>query len=237
MKKKIMIALALVLSVILIAPAAEAKKISSIGAAKKLARSRVSGAVVTEVDIDYGTGGLVYEVSLYKGNRQYELDYRAKDGKLIKYEWEITGADTLTTGTRLTKARIKKLARAKVKNGTVTQVTLDIDDGVEEYDVTLKKGKKIYKLTYAADTGKLKDYQWKIANTTTTSTKYIGVAKAKKIAKKKVSGATITKAVFEMDDGVPVYEIEMTKGTREYELTIHAKTGKILEYDVDSIYD
>ena len=38
-----------------------------------------------------------------------------------------------------------------------------------------------------------------------------------------------------MDDGIPVYEIEMIKGEYEYELKIHAKTGKILEKEKDWI--
>ena len=40
-----------------------------------------------------------------------------------------------------------------------------------------------------------------------------------------------------MDHGVPVYEVEVIKGELEYEIKIHARTGKILEVDIDSIYD
>jgi uncharacterized membrane protein YkoI len=40
-----------------------------------------------------------------------------------------------------------------------------------------------------------------------------------------------------MDDGVPVYEVEIIKGDYEYDVEIHAKTGKILEVDKDYIYD
>ena len=46
-------------------------------------------------------------------------------------------------------------------------------------------------------------------------------------------GAQFVKVEFDNDDGVPVYEIEMRSGRVEYDLTIHAKTGKILEYDQD----
>ncbi len=38
-----------------------------------------------------------------------------------------------------------------------------------------------------------------------------------------------------MDDGVPVYEVELILGNYEYEFKIHAKTGKILKQERDWI--
>lgn len=235
--KRIIIVVAVLFCMILIAPEAEAKKLSSAGAAEKLARNKVKGAVVTEVDVDYENGGLVYEVSLHKGSRKYELIYRASDSKLVQYEWEIAGHTGISNRKRLTKSQIKKYAKKYIKKAKITQVHLDVDDGEEEYKVTMKKGNKTYQLVYAARTGKLMEYKWKISGSAASKTKYIGVAKAKSIAKKKVSGGTFIKVEFDKDDGVPVYEIEMVKGNREYELTIHAKTGKILEYDSELQYD
>lgn len=38
---------------------------------------------------------------------------------------------------------------------------------------------------------------------------------------------------YEMDDGIPQYEVEFREGIWEYEFEIHAETGKILSYDKD----
>ena len=38
---------------------------------------------------------------------------------------------------------------------------------------------------------------------------------------------------LDRDDGVPVYEVGFYANRTEYEYTIHAESGKILEYDVD----
>lgn len=43
----------------------------------------------------------------------------------------------------------------------------------------------------------------------------------------------LSKAKFEDDDGVKVYEIEFYKDRMEYEYTIHAATGRILEFDAE----
>ena len=36
---------------------------------------------------------------------------------------------------------------------------------------------------------------------------------------------------YELDDGTPGYEIDFRHGNTEYDYTIHAKTGEILEWD------
>lgn len=225
--------LTLFLSAVLMIPTvASAKKIASPEAAKKLAKNKVKSAVVTEVDVDYKNGGLLYEVTLVKGNREYNLKYRESDGKLMEYEWETEGIiKQYQSRKNLSKAKIKKKAKKQVKKAKITSVRLKYDDGLAEYKVKMKKGSKKYSLTYHAKTGKLLDYEWEIVKKASSSSKYIGVPKAKAIAKKKVPGAQIIKVEYDKDDGIPVYEVEMIKGNMEYELKIHAKSGKILEYE------
>lgn len=61
--------------------------------------------------------------------------------------------------------------------------------------------------------------------------------KAKSIALNKAglsaSEVTFTKAKLDRDDGVVEYEIEFYKGKTEYEVTINATTGAIIDYEVD----
>lgn len=233
MKRFIMTTALLMSAVVMLPAAAEAKGIKSISAARKKALREVKSAVVTEADIDYENGGIVYEIDLAKGNRDYTLIYRGSDGKLMEYEWDIENMEYNRQGKKnISKAQIKKKAKKKVKKAKITSAVLRYDDGLAEYKVLLKKKSKRYELVYSAKTGKLLGYEWKIAKFSTKS-KYIGLAKAKSIARKKVPGAQFVKVEFDNDDGVPVYEIEMRSGRVEYDLTIHAKTGKILEYDQD----
>lgn len=70
-----------------------------------------------------------------------------------------------------------------------------------------------------------------------SSSSGISIDQAKQIALDKAglsaSEVTFKKAMSEKDDGITVYEIEFYRGTTEYECTINASTGAILEYDVD----
>lgn len=234
MKKGIFfIALAVVCSsVLLCAPVkSEAKKIGSLSAAKKMAKKKVKKAVITEAGTEYDKGTLVYEIELFKGSREYNLKYRASDGKLLEYQWELKNAG-YSRAKKVSESKIRKKAASKVKKAKILSVVLDEDD--YEYKVIMNKGKKKYKLVYHAGNGKLLEYGWEESVKQAKKTAYIGLKKAKAIAAKKVPGARVVKAEFDRDDGLPVYEIEMKKDWLEYEIKIHAQTGKILEFDVDT---
>lgn len=213
----------------------EAKKMTSADQAKKAALKKVPSATVFKVKSDHDNGILVYEVELSKGDKEHNFEYRASDGKLIQYDWEINNPPRTDQDKKnISKKSIKKKAKKKVKNATVLSTVLKQDDGRAEYKVKLRKGNKNYTLVYDSKSGKLLEYEWKITSSDSSSDKKdIGLEKAKSIAKKKAPGASIVKAKLDNDDGVQVYEVELVKGAYEYEVKIDAKTGKVLEFETD----
>lgn len=218
---------------------AYAKKITSISQAKKEALKKVKNAVITEVDKDYEKGKLIYEIHLSKGTKKYEITYRASDGKILYYGWEEKKINRNSKKAIISKTQCKKLVQKKIPGGKITSITKKFDDGIYVYKVKVKKGTKNYILKYHARTKELLEYEWelvtKTSNNTNSSSTYIGREKAREIALAKVPGATVVKIQFDKDDGVPVYEVELIKDEFEYEIKIHAKTGKVLEIDKDYI--
>lgn len=215
-----------------------AKKITSIRQAEKKALKEVKGATVTEIDTDYENGTMVYEIQLVKGTREYDITYRAHDGKKIAYGWEEYNTGQYSDKKIMSEKKCRSLALKEVKKGKITSLVRKYDDGVVIYKVKMTKGSKKYELKFNARTGKLLEYQWEIViKKTANKNTYIGVDKAKSIALKKVPGAVVVKVEFDKDDGVPVYEVELVKDEFEYEIKIHAKTGKVLEIDKDYIDD
>lgn len=223
------------LSVVNGAADVSAKQIKSVNAAQKAALKEVKGATVVETDIDMENGTLVYDVELVKKNKKYTLQYSSKNGKLVEYGWEINirpYADQ--SGNNISKSAIQKKALNKVKSAKILNIHMDYDDGISEYDIKLQKGTKRYELVYNSVSGKLLEYKWEIVNTKAAkSNKYIGVTKARSIAQKKAPGATVVKVEFDNDDGMQVYDVSMIEGMYEYDVTIDAKSGKILEFDKD----
>ena len=67
---------------------------------------------------------------------------------------------------------------------------------------------------------------------------FIGKSRAKEIAFQHAgviqADARKIKVEFDTDDGTPEYEVEFIAGNVEYEYTIDARTGKILEYDSET---
>lgn len=213
-----------------------AKGISSAKQAKKQAKKQVKGARVVKTETDYEDGKLVYEVELSKGKKEYKMVLRASDAKVISYDWEIHSQNvTRGKGNLIGSAKAKKLAKKQVKNAKITSVKKKYSDGIDVYRVKMKTSKKKYELEVHARTGKILEYEWELA--AKTSSKYIGKEQAKSIALKKAGSGTVVKVEFDEDDGVPVYEVEIQDDVYEYELKIHAKTGKILEYEKEHIYD
>ena len=48
---------------------------------------------------------------------------------------------------------------------------------------------------------------------------------------------TRIRSEYEIDDGIPQYDVEFLHGDWEYEFEIHGETGQILSYDKDHKYD
>ncbi len=210
---------------------AKAKEITSISQAEKKAKKKVKNAVVTEAEMDSKKGEKVYEITLRKGTRKYEVTYRARDGKNLHYSWEEKDIASIDTAKVLKRKECKQLAKKKVKKAKITSLRKKYDDGLAIYKVKLKKGNKKYTLKYLVEGKKLIEYEWDWVKKTTNSKDYISSEQAKKIALKKVPGGKVLKCKLDKEDGIAQYEVDILSGEYEYEITIHAKSGKILKIE------
>ena len=68
-----------------------------------------------------------------------------------------------------------------------------------------------------------------------SSSSYIGEARAKQIMLSKVPGATFRSFYLDYDDGRAEYEAELVKGNYEYDITVDARTGAIRDFSKDYI--
>lgn len=213
---------------------AYAGKITSMQQAEKLALKKVKKAGVAEVDKDYEKGILVYSVHLWKGTKEYELTYRASDAVLLSYSWEEMRINKTSRRKIMSKSTCKKLALQKVPKGQVISIAKKYEEGSYIYEVRLQKGDKKYSLEYHARTAKLLEYKWELKSFKGKNKyPYIGRKKAKRIALSAVPAAEVVRVELYNDDGTFVYEVELVKEGYEYEVKIHARTGKVLHIERD----
>ena len=113
---------------------------------------------------------------------------------------------------------------------------LDWDNGRMEYEVEFWKDNVEYDYEIDAYTGTIlhSDRDIEGYSIPAQSSADIGADRAKEIAEDRagVSG-TFRELHLDRDDGRVVYEGEMRDGWTEYEFTLDAVTGTILEWDVD----
>lgn len=65
----------------------------------------------------------------------------------------------------------------------------------------------------------------------------ISQAQANTIALNRVGGGNIVKSYLDYDDGYQKYEITIIWGMYEYDIDVDARTGNIISYEMDHIYD
>ena len=157
---------------------------------------------------------------------------------------QTTPSTNASTGT-VDEAKAQEIALAhagvKAADATITKSKLDYDDGRQVYEIEWYANGAKYDYEIAVATGEIVNsgYEAKtVVGTGNNAT--VSEATAKQTAIARVSGAT-EKDIYEWkldyDDGRPEYEGKIIYGGTEYEFTIDANTGAIIEWDMESIYD
>ena len=144
------------------------------------------------------------------------------------------------------KAAALKDAGLSESDVTFKKARLDYDHGTPVYDIEFYTSDTEYEYEIDASGGTVlekKIDQFQIQTKPTNSdinssgNNYIGVARAKEIALNHAHlnepDVQFVKAKLENDDGGVEYEIEFYSGRTEYDYTIDAVSGNIIEYDVD----
>lgn len=196
-----------------------------------------------------------YTVTFTSGSYTYEYRLNAVDGSILQADRNAvtqetetgttTGSQTTTTK-KITKAKAKSIALkhagVSASKATFVKAKLDYEDGRRVYEIEFYSGNTEYDYEILASNGKIISYDkdienYKIPRKNTSSSTYIGKAKAKSIALKdagvSASSATFTKTKLDYEDGIRVYEIEFYTNSAEYEYEVNAKTGKIRDMDVE----
>lgn len=154
-----------------------------------------------------------------------------------------TTAQTATGTGTVDEAAAQKIALehagVKAADATIIKSKLDYEDGHQVYDIEWYAGGAKYDYEIAADTGEVisSAYEEKTMGANSNNVT-VSEADAKKTALDRVSGAT-DKDIYEWkldyDDGRPEYEGKIIYGGMEYEFTIDAATGSIIEWDAETI--
>ena len=133
-------------------------------------------------------------------------------------------------------------AGVKATDATITKSKLDYEGRRQVYEIEWYAGGKKYDYEIAVDTGEIlssgydeKTSGWSVSNSSNVT---VSEADAKQTALGSVSGATekdIYEWKFDYDDGRPEYEGKIIYGGTEYDFTIDASSGAVVEWEAESV--
>ena len=213
------------------------------------------------VERDYDDGQLEYEIEFYVGSTEYDYVISGVDGTILEQDVEQEGGSHTTQPTQPTqptqqpsqpsagsdigaeKAKSIALSHAGFTASQVQRLKVekDYDDGRLEYEVEFYAGTTEYDYTISGTDGTIlkqdKEEHGGSQTTQPSAGSDIGAEKAKSIA---LSHAGFTASQVQNlqvekdnDDGRLEYQVEFRVNGTEYEYTISAADGTILERDID----
>ena len=205
-----------------------------------------SNAVFLNAKLDYDDGRRVYDVEFYSGNKEYDYEIDAASGTIISFDYDIEGyvntpaQSTNDIGANKAKEIALNHAGVAASNAVFLNAKLDYDDGRRVYDVEFYSGNKEYDYEIDAASGTIISFDYDVESYTpsqsagTSSGSYISEAAAKQIVEQKAGTTGIYREFkLDRDDGRTVYEGELRSGITEYDFTIDATSGTILEWEID----
>ena len=221
--------------------------------------SEVAGVVCYKVEFTSGEYAYAYTINAQTG-AVMEMSSREQNVQASMTQTEAAGSSA-TDSSASEPAQEQTTATAKEQTGTVDEAAaqkialehagvkaadatiikskLDYEDGHQVYDIEWYAGGAKYDYEIATDTGEIISSAYE-EKTMGADSKNVTVseADAKKTALDRVSGAT-DKDIYEWkldyDDGRQEYEGKIIYAGMEYEFTIDASTGSVLEWDAEKI--
>lgn len=221
--------------------------------------SEVAGVVCYKVEFTSGEYAYAYTINAQTG-AVMEMSSREQNVQASMTQTEAAGSSA-TDSSASEPAQEQTTATAKEQTGTVDEAAaqkialehagvkaadatiikskLDYEDGHQVYDIEWYAGGAKYDYEIAVDTGEIISYgcEEKTAGADSNNVT-VSEADAKKTALDRVSGAT-DKDIYEWkldyDDGHPEYEGKIIYAGTEYEFTIDASTGSVLEWDAEKV--
>lgn len=172
-----------------------------------------------------------YEVKFYNEAKQewYKVEVNKATQKVVAFDSDALKEQGSKT-VKLTETQAKKIVTDEWKDAEILEVSLEKDDGYQEYEVRFKTAAYYGEYTIHPETGAIlsRDIYVGQARKEADTKGLISYDKVIELAKAKLTGGVVTDVDLDEDDGVYHYEVEMQKDGVEYEYIFDAKTGNLL---------
>lgn len=205
--------------------------------AKSIMTAKVPGGNIVEFSYDASSvEAPKYDGVLIKDNVEYEVDVNAKTGEVIKFEEKNIAI------TRENKEAEEKAAQEAAAQKAAEEAAAQ--KAAEEAAAQKAAQEAAAQQAAQQQAAQQQAAQQQANSSVTTNTQQQGAStsglisaeKAKSIMLSQVPGGTLIKFEFDYDH-TPEYEGEIISGDWEYDITVDARTGNIIEFEKESRWD
>ncbi|MEH6947234.1 PepSY domain-containing protein [Bacillus sp. JJ634] len=119
--------------------------------AVKSVSEQVKGEV-TKVERDLDDASLTYEMTVKTENGYEDVEMNASNGEVIEREYDDDHYESYSAA-KVSLEEAEKIALKEVANGTITDVELDMENGLLVYEIEVEKKWLEYDLVIDANTG------------------------------------------------------------------------------------
>lgn len=224
-------------------------------AIKKIITSEIKDATILSTKLSMDDGVQEYEVDMKTSTLYGKYEINAQTGAVLEREIKIGSAlSLLNPNNYISLNAVTNKALSVVPKGIVTDIEIKTKNGQPAYKVEVYTAGVEHKLYIHAVTGELITHSshkdsWEHANYNLiwdyneytplqqlpgeVAASIISYEKAASIVQAKAPKAKLVEMELDTDDGKSIYEGTLKEGNIEYEFELDAKTGKIIDWEVD----
>lgn len=118
------------------------------------AKLSADNATFLKTKLDTDDGRSIYEIEFVSGQTEYDYEIDAATGEILKNSQKARAGGS-DAGGPVTEAKAREIALAKAPGATVIKCKRDRDDGVEIFEIELRKGAVEYDCEIEIATGKI----------------------------------------------------------------------------------
>lgn len=213
--------------------------------AVQIAKDEVGGGEVTDKEFDREDND--YEIELVHNGSEYDVEINATTGEIKDFDQddesdeEVSSNDSDEQAASAADAdaigmdKAVETAKDKVGGGEVTGKEFDRDDN--DYEIELAYDGSEYDVEINATTGEVTDVDQEntsggeYTNNVEFDGDYMSSEEALNIALEAVGGGTVDE--WDLDKEDKEFDVEIDYNGSEYEVEIHATTGKVIKVEQD----
>ncbi|EZH65030.1 hypothetical protein DH09_15395 [Bacillaceae bacterium JMAK1] len=194
------------------------------------------GGTIEKIDQDVEDGITVYEVELYSGQEEFDVEIDVATGDILNIDGNLLEAEN-TVDVSISKEEAEDIARNQTGLADIAQIELEMKKQSYVYDIEMLSIDDDTDIVIDANSGDIYSMDASIATQGADAFKDANLMPRAELESTLVEqfgeDLTIKDLDLDREDGKFMYEVEIIADNVRYELVVDAENGTLLEQEID----